>query len=89
MPAGRGQWHWMGIDYVRIHADGDGGEVPKFLTTVSRDGKITLSWTGTGNLEWSTSVQGPWTAVTPVPTSPYIEDIQTGQRSRFYRLRKP
>jgi len=84
-----GGGNWMGIDYVRIHADGDSGEAPRFLTTVSRDGKITLSWTGTGNLEWSASLQGPWTTITPAPTSPFTEDIQAGQRSRFYRLRKP
>jgi hypothetical protein len=76
---------WMGLDYVQLN--GGTPTVPvAFLPPVIGSGKITLSWTGTGSLEWAPSLQGQWTAITPTPTSPYSEDIQPGQ-NRFYRLR--
>ena len=84
-----GGGNWMGIDYVKLHAEGDGGQPPKFLTSTVANGKITLTWSGTGNLEWAPAVSGPWTAVSPVPTSPYAEDVQLGQKGRFYRLKQP
>ena len=33
------------------------------------NGQLTLSWTGSGDLEWAPEVTGPWTAVTPIPTT--------------------
>lgn len=84
-----GGGNWMGIDYVQMTLPGEG--VPlKFTGSTAKGGKITITWTGTGNLEWSTSlVGGAWTAVTPTPTSPYTEDILPNQATRFYRLKKP
>lgn len=84
-----GGGNWMGIDYVRISAAGDTGEAPKFTASTVSNGKVTLTWTGTGNLEWSATVLGPWTPVSPTPASPYTEDIVLSQSSRFYRLKKP
>lgn len=52
------------------------------------DGRIHLQWTGTGQLEHAESPLGPWTAIQPVPVSPYQESILPTSR-RFYRLRYP
>jgi len=84
-----GGGNWMGIDYVRIHAAGDTGQPLEFITSTVSGGRITLTWTGTGNLEFAPAVTGPWTAVTPAPTSPYAETLAAGSTGRFYRLRKP
>jgi hypothetical protein len=84
-----GGGNWMGIDYVRLHDAGETGEAPEFTATTVSNGRLTLTWTGSANLESATSVTGPWTAVTPTPTSPYSENIALNQSSRFYRLRRP
>ncbi|MCC7377468.1 MAG: hypothetical protein IT581_22600 [Verrucomicrobiales bacterium] len=84
-----GGGNWMGIDYVRIHSADDTGEPPKFTSTSVANRKITLTWSGAGNLEWSPAVTGPWTSVSPAPTSPYTEDLQAAPANRFYRLKKP
>jgi hypothetical protein len=57
----------------------------KILSVVSKDGQITLNWTGNGQLQWAPTVQGPWTSITPMPESPYSEILLAGQ-TRFYRL---
>ena len=82
-----GGGNWMGIDYVQINAAG--GAAPKFTASTVSNGKVTLTWTGTGNLEWApnSGMGGQWTPVTPGPTSPYTEDILAGQ-NRFYRLKQ-
>ncbi len=59
----------------------------KFLPPVIDAGKIKLQWTGTGQLERATSVNGSWTPITPAPTSPYQENLVPGE-NRFYRLRQ-
>lgn len=84
-----GGGNWMGIDYVRIHAAGDMGEPLKFTGSTVSNGKLTLTWTGTGSLEWAPAVVGPWNGVSPSPVSPYTEDILINQTARFYRLKKP
>jgi hypothetical protein len=83
-----GGGNWMGIDYVRIHAAGDTGEPPKFLTSTVSAGKITLTWSGTGTLEAASTVTGPWAAVAGNPASPFTENVAPEQKGRFYRLRK-
>ena len=76
---------WMGIDYVQLNP----AAVPlRFLPAVVNNNQVTLSWTGTGELEWAPTVLGPWNPVTPVPSSPYTEAIVSGE-NRFYRLKKP
>ena len=86
--AADGGGNWMGIDYVRLHAAEETEPALKFLASIVRDGKLTLTWSGSGALEWAPAVTGPWTAVAPAPSSPYVEDLQVGQRGRFYRLKK-
>lgn len=82
-----GGGNWMGIDSVALQSASD--SVPlKFLAPTTAAGKLTLSWTGTGSLEWAPAVTGPWTGITPAPTSPYVEDVQSKLPSRFYRLKK-
>ncbi len=76
---------WMGIDYVQVNAAA--GVQPKFTASTVTNGKVTLTWTGTGNLEWApTLVGGQWTPVTPIPTSPYSEPVVL--TNRFYRLKQ-
>lgn len=87
--SGDGGGAWMGIDYVNLN----GGtptvtETLAFMAPAVSNGRITLNWTGTGNLESAPSLSGPWTAITPAPTPPYSEAILPTQ-NRFYRLRKP
>jgi hypothetical protein len=60
----------------------------KFLAPVVTNGQITLSWTGSGQLEWSTNLLGPWMTNTSENASPYSEAVVSGQ-SRFYRLVTP
>jgi hypothetical protein len=83
-----GGGNWMGIDYVQINAAGGTGPQPEFVGVSLSNNRITLTWTGTGALETAPAVIGPWTPVTPAPSSPYTEDVQTNPRSRFYRLRQ-
>jgi hypothetical protein len=78
---------WMGLDYVQLNGGTPTVSVA-FLPPVVSNGKITLSWTGAGSLEWSATALGPWTPITPPPASGYSEDIQAGQ-NRFYRLKVP
>ena len=56
----------------------------KFLPSVVSGSQITLSWTGSGRLQWAPTIQGPWTFITPAPASPYSEARTPG--NRFYRL---
>jgi hypothetical protein len=77
---------WMGIDYVKVN--GATLEQPKFLTSTVSSGKINLTWSGTGGLEWAPAVNGPWTPVTPAPSGSYSEAIVAGQ-DRFFRLHTP
>ena len=81
-----GGGNWMGIDYVRLNSGTDSGEEPEFTSTVlNENGSITLTWTGGGALESAPSVLGPWSPVTPAPTSTHTENIVPGQ-NRFYRI---
>jgi hypothetical protein len=78
----------MGIDYVRIHAAGDTGQPSEFTSITATSNKVTMVWTGPGSLERATTLNGPWTPITPTPTSPYTEDVLPNQPSRFFRLRR-
>jgi len=77
---------WMGIDYVQV--DFPQAEEIKLNQPTISNGRITLTWTGTGALEWAPTVTGQWTPINPAPASGYSEDIPQGQR-RFYRLKRP
>lgn len=78
---------YLGVMKVTPRAADPGGEEVTMLPPELRDGKIIVNWTGTGVLEWSTSLSGPWTPVAPAPSSPYLEDVVPGQR-KFFRVRK-
>ncbi|SPE62746.1 exported hypothetical protein [Verrucomicrobia bacterium] len=55
----------------------------KFFPPVLSQGQIILSWSGSGRLQWAPTVRGPWTFVTPAPSSPYSA---SAQGNRFFRL---
>ena len=75
-----GGGNWMGIDYIQLNP------VPlKFLAPAISNGKITLTWTGIGQLESAPSMLGPWTRVAAAVDPPYTEDVVADQ-NRFYRL---
>jgi hypothetical protein len=78
-----GGGNWMGIDYVEINGKDD--TPPTFEPITISNGQVTISWIGNANLEWAPSVNGPWTAITPAPSSPYSEDANIAS-SRFFRL---
>ncbi len=59
----------------------------QFLPAVITGGKIKLEWTGTGQLLRAAALNGPWTPVTPAPSSPYEETIVPGE-ARYFRLQK-
>jgi hypothetical protein len=82
-----GGGNWMGIDYVQLNPVAGPTTELKFLPASISNGKITLSWTGTGVLESAAAILGPWTPVTGAPSSPYSETIVPAQK-RFYRLRQ-
>jgi len=82
-----GGGNWMGIDYVKL--DPAAAVAPlEILQPVVSNGQVTLTWTGTGNLEWSPNLLNPWTPIIPAPVSPYSEALAPGAK-RFYRLRRP
>jgi hypothetical protein len=84
-----GGGNWMGFDYIRLHAAGDTGEAPRFVTSRVANGQLTLTWEGSGVLESAPSITGQWTPVTPAPASPFTEAVNSAVPGRFYRLRKP
>lgn len=59
---------------------------PEFLPVTVVNNQIRLDWTGTAELQSAPSPTGPWTAVTPTPSRPYLETIQSNQ-NKFFRLR--
>ncbi len=60
---------------------------PRMQVPVVSGNQVTLSWVGEGALEWAPAANGPWTAVSPAPTSPYTQALVTGQ-NRFYRIKQ-
>jgi hypothetical protein len=80
-----GGGNWMGIDYVQLNGTVPGEFLPPAVSV--NNGQVTLSWSGPGALEWSSTLVPPWNPITPQPTSPYTEAIAPNG-VRFYRLRK-
>jgi hypothetical protein len=64
---------------------------PKFNPPTLANGKVTITWTGTGVLQQTTTLSGnpiPWTDVTPQPTgNSYSVTPGTAAGQMFYRLR--
>jgi hypothetical protein len=59
----------------------------EFLAPVITSEKIRLEWMGTGELQRAPSINGPWTPIQPLPTSPFEDDLVPGE-NRFYRLQQ-
>jgi len=62
-------------------------QAPTFYPPVVVDGRIVLDWTGTGQLQFASNLQGPWTSVMPAPAPPYTEPLAGAPR--FFRLSYP
>ena len=62
-------------------------QAPSFYPPVVVDGRIVLDWTGTGQLQSTANLQGPWTSILPTPKPPYTEPL--AGTARFFRLAYP
>ena len=62
-------------------------QAPTFYPPVVVDGRIVLDWSGTGQLQSTSNLQGPWTSILPVPLPPYTEPL--AGVARFFRLSYP
>jgi hypothetical protein len=64
---------------------------PKFNQPTVADGKVTITWTGTGVLQQTSTLSGnpiPWTDVAPQPSgNSYTVPAGTAAGQLFYRLR--
>lgn len=86
-PANNNANHFTYLGVLKIIPEPpDVRTAPVLQNPVIVDGNIRLDWTGEGQLEWSASPEGPWNAVTPAPSPPWTEPLETGAR-RFYRIR--
>lgn len=88
--------YWQGmIDEVRIYSRALGeadiaalAVLPpklRFGPATTSEGQIHLNWTGSGQLEWAPSSDGPWTPVAPAPAGAYSEPV-VPDANRFFRL---
>jgi hypothetical protein len=60
----------------------------KFTSARMANNQILLEWTGSGQLEWTSALDGTWNAVTPAPSgNSYSETLVNGQ-NRFFRLKQ-
>ncbi|HUS36353.1 MAG TPA: hypothetical protein VM680_13460, partial [Verrucomicrobiae bacterium] len=78
-----GGGQWMGLDYVKIAAPSTAA--PIITAVTAANGKITVTWTGGGTLQWAPSVMGPWTTITTATGGTYTEDI-VATENRFFRV---
>ena len=62
-------------------------QAPILYSPVVVDGRIVLDWSGTGQLQSSSNLQGPWTSILPTPLPPYTEPFAGA--ARFFRLSYP
>jgi hypothetical protein len=79
-----GGGNWMVIDYVQLNPPG-ATPPPTFLTPQVSNGKATLNWNGTANLEWAPAIARSVNARHSDTAKPYSEDVLPTQ-NRFYRL---
>jgi hypothetical protein len=83
------QFIYLGVMTVAFREPTVGPVDPVILTPVISDGKVTVNWTGAGQLQWSSSLKATeWTPVLPAPTAPYVEDLALIGH-RYYRVVKP
>lgn len=62
-------------------------QAPSFYPPVVVDGRIVLDWSGTGQLQFTSNLQGAWTSILPAPEPPYTEPL--AGTARFFRLSYP
>lgn len=82
------------LDHVELTGDHDLiiPEPSSPILTIIRDsaGQPLLQWApGEVTLEETTSPEGPWTEITPQPTSPFAIPEPLPDGRRFYRLKSP
>jgi hypothetical protein len=85
--AGTGSWYW-GVDDFGIYGAPTIASGPAKFDPVLRntDGSLTVSWTGTGTLQSTTTVNAGWTDVTGA-TSPYKVTVTPGS-NLFLRIKQ-
>ena len=78
----------MDIDEIEVNTAALAPVVPALPTLAISllAGNVTVSWTGSGDLEVASSVNGPWICV-PAAVSPYTVATSEGTM-RFYRIRQ-
>jgi hypothetical protein len=59
---------------------------PMFLPPTLSGNQLILNWTGSGKLEWSPSVLGPWTEMSPTSAPPQTVNVVPGE-NRFFRIK--
>jgi hypothetical protein len=72
------------LQIAEVEGIGSISLAPSIVWTASAGGALTLQWSG-GTLESATSVSGPWSSVTPAPTSPYSPP--RSETAQFFRLK--
>jgi hypothetical protein len=73
------------LQIAEVEAIGSITQAPSITWTAAAGGALTLQWSG-GILESATSISGPWSSVTPAPTSPYSPP--RSQTIEFFRLKQ-
>ena len=61
-------------------------QLPILLPPTRSGNQLILNWTGSGQLEWSPSVSGPWTEMSPTSAPPQTVNLVPGE-NRFFRVR--
>jgi hypothetical protein len=59
---------------------------PIFLPPTLSGNQLILNWTGSGKLEWSPRVSGPWTEMIPASAPPQTVNLVPGE-NRFFRIK--
>jgi hypothetical protein len=84
---GTDSWYFA-IDNLAFYDIPAGGVVepaPKFNAPSLAAGKMVLSWTGSGTLEESASLSGPWSTA---GSQANPQDVTTAGAAKFYRIKR-
>jgi len=80
---GTGSWYF-GVDNVAFYdVPVEASAVPPQLSISQANGTVTISWTGTGALQESTSIKGTWG---PAPSQANPQTIAAPTGVKFYRV---
>ena len=58
----------------------------RFLPPTLSGNQLILNWTGSGKLQWSPGVAGPWTEIVPASAPPQAVNLVPGE-NRFFRIK--